>query len=360
MKKYFVVFLALLLSGCASDKEADLWEGKDVSLTHEVLYTDSLKIGMADPEAVFDSTMIVNHSRCVNAYSLWKLKGDSLSFQDEFISRGEGPHEMFIPKIYVDYGQERLVFFAPYNGENKAFCVEMNPPEQISDPAQWETYYWRNQKAFPRSLCPVDSTLYLAMNFGLGDNMFALFDMGQDTLVPIDYPYPSDGKDVNAYIKSTAYTGVLFRHPDKSRFVYSNTPWGRYVFVFDLEGDQVKNVVVLSDILPDYGVAQDGLNIGYNDQVPLCYNVQVGKKYIYMMYNDFTMEDLKTGRLIDGLPMSYYKHILVYDWEGRPVKRLNLDLPVWGGFCVDKDEKNIYAITDRIVEDNETVVRFRL
>lgn len=58
--------------------------------------------------------------------------------------------------------------------------------------------------------------------------------------------------------------------------------------------------------------------------------------------------------------MSYYKHILVYDWEGRPVKRLNLDLPVWGGFCVDKDEKNIYAITDRIVEDNETVVRFRL
>ena len=27
---------------------------------------------------------------------------------------------------------------------------------------------------------------------------------------------------------------------------------------------------------------------------------------------------------------------------------------------VDKDEKNIYAITDRIVEDNETVVRFRL
>ena len=59
MKKYFVVFLAFLLSGCASDKEADLWEGKDVSLTHEVLYTDSLKIGMADPEAVFDSTMIV-------------------------------------------------------------------------------------------------------------------------------------------------------------------------------------------------------------------------------------------------------------------------------------------------------------
>ena len=46
MKKYFVVFLAFLLSGCASDKEADLWEGKDVSLTHEVLYTDSLKIGM--------------------------------------------------------------------------------------------------------------------------------------------------------------------------------------------------------------------------------------------------------------------------------------------------------------------------
>lgn len=359
MKKYFSIFFVCLFSGCASDKTVDLWADKDVALSHEVLYIDSLKIGMFAPEAVFDSTMIVCHVQCPNTYSLWKLKEDSLFFRDEFIFRGEGPYEMIIPKMYVDYGQERLLVFAPYNGENKAFYMDLTHPERITDKSHWQTFYWRDQKNSPRSLCPVDTTVFLAMSSKLDENMFGKFDMKHNVLAPLDYPYPSVKTDAGTSFKAKAFAGVLYRHPNRSRFVYSNASWGRYAFVFDLNGDRVENIALLSDVLPQYGVARDGLNISYDKRLPYCYKVQAGEKHIYMMYNDFTLDDFRKDKRIDGLTMNYYKHVLVFDWEGSPVKRLNLDIPIWG-FCVDRGEDYIYAITDRIVEDNETIVRFKI
>ena len=360
MRKFLCVLIfAGLLIGCQSGKQTAQWKGKDVTLSAEILQTDLQKIGMVAPEVAYDSTLIIKHIHCQNSYSIWKIKDDSLFYVDEFISRGEGPYEIIIPYIYADYARDRIAVFGWYNGENKVFYIHLSHPEEIADKTLWNIFHWRQKKPVSQ-LCPVDSTACVAMSMSSEDNMFYRFDISRDTLIPLYYPYPktTDNK-ANKHLISKIFSGTLLKHPDKSRFVYSMNPWGRYSFIFDVDSSGVKNVIPLCDDIPEYGVARDGLNISYGKNSLRSYTVRVAKRHIYLMYNDFTVDDFSEDRLIDGLPMNYYNKILVYNWDGLPVKRLNLDMPILS-FCVDRDENYLYAITDRIIEDNESVVRFKL
>lgn len=356
---FWILFILLTAIGCTQEEKSDVWSGKDFTITHEILYPDDFKIGMFRPETIYDSTMIIKHSGCQNAYSIWSIKDDSLFFRDEFLSRGEGPLEIIIPETYTDYGQNRLIISAPHNGEHKTFCIDLSHPEQIANPDYWKPFYWKKQTKSVSSLCPVDSTTYLVMGPSLEHNMFGLFDMLQDTLRPLDSPYPSVGKDMNTFQNFRIFQGTVLRHPDKSKFIYSIGSWGRYSFIFDVNNGIIENTKILSEEIPDCGIAQDGLNVSFGKESHRSYKIWAGRQHIYFMYNDFTLDDFIKNKLVDGLPMDYYSKILVFDWDGQPVKRLLLDIPVFS-FGIDRDEKYLYAVTDRIVEDNETVVRFKL
>lgn len=107
--------------------------------------------------------------------------------------------------------------------------------------------------------------------------------------------------------------------------------------IFDLKSHKSITVKGPEKYKPEFVhfKSDDGQDlIGRNEKSRSAFKqVMSTAKFIYVLYS---------GNNISGPNINYAKSIFIYDWYGKPIKRLNLDRFVTG-FTVSDDDKSLYA-----------------
>ena len=190
--------------------------------------------------------------------------------------------------------------------------------------------------------------------------MFSRFDVDSGQVTPLGFEFPRTSLDLSPLEQHVLWTGKLYRHPQRHRFVYCAQDF-KYLFVFDLTSEgRIQLVRGVYDRLPDLKWVDDPREWHYTfDEA--CEEgfeaVAVDEAGIYVVYTQSTHGELhhavRTGSAQPVRPV----RMNVYDWDGNFVRRLVLDRPV-GPMVVHDGRLIAWSVDPETAE--EMLVRYDL
>ncbi|HIT97491.1 MAG TPA: hypothetical protein IAC44_01480 [Candidatus Merdimorpha stercoravium] len=352
------LFLVLLVGSCkdSSQKEEPAWEQTPVSGVRMAF--DRPKVGCVPILSDSGRLFFRLHRSESHTVALYRIQGDSLLFLQEILPKGDGPEDLYIPQMKLL--RDTLYALGLFNGENKILKTAWPPSDDsLQVPPVWKSLHWNGYFNLKDGYPLNDSTLLVTGSQNDNQEMFFLFYPAQERLVPAGFEFPDDipGRSQS---KSIIYSGQIEKHPQKDRFVFYTRSFGRYVLVFDCKNGRVENPRALCADLPKYEFTDAPLNNRRiaDDSWTGVRAVSVTQEYIYVIYNDYTMGQMRNLTDKADERWHYTDRIYVYDWEGNPVKCYRTNHPI-STLAVSPDGRYAYA-SGVPQEDQETIWRFPL
>lgn len=309
------------------------------------LRVDTACRGM-DVRLIAKDKLIVSYRDNTYNYAIYRINGDSLKYLGSFLLMGNGPNEINSPRLKYDPHRDRLCAYGPVNFENKLFYIPFADYKSVFTPSLWETGALPHLPARGNMEFINDST-FLTICGNKENKLFSLSYKGRDKYFKcLDFSYPELNEElVSGVNKSILFEGNLKKQPDSDSYLYSSEK-SKYSFLFNLRNDSIVNIRYLSNVLPNIKVTSSGRDYSRDGATEDgCFFVDVTKSYIYMGYNNMTLEQLRNGTPFkEKYPITYFDRINVFDWHGKFIRRLVLDTPVMY-FAVTPDDKIIYAST---------------
>ncbi|HRW62321.1 MAG TPA: BF3164 family lipoprotein [Bacteroidales bacterium] len=165
----------------------------------------------------------------------------------------------------------------------------------------------------------------------------------KDALCEAFGEYPADEKHNNAgyNILGAAYQGLLELKPDGSKIVWANLK-SPILEIIEIKDDKFEVIKKINFGLPLYDEYEDemgGFSAETHENNKLGFrDINVTNEYIYALYSGRTFEEFDDKAI-------KCEYILVYDWEGNPLKKMKLERDV-NSITVTLDNKYIYAIAE--------------
>lgn len=187
-----------------------------------------------------------------------------------------------------------------------------------------------------------DSTLLTSGNyfFSHDDYKLATLDMTSGRIYNQMAPYSADSSKPYTLPQKMSHESFLFLKPSKNKCVLASRYTDRMEIV-DLESRKSTIIRGQDMFEPNLKVMakRSGKKIAYpgEDSREAYVRGQVTDKYIYLLYS---------GNLPGGKNLFYGKYIHVYDWDGKPVKRLELD-NYTKDFAVTANDSLLYTYDPR-------------
>ncbi|MCF8307671.1 MAG: TolB-like 6-bladed beta-propeller domain-containing protein [Bacteroidales bacterium] len=135
------------------------------------------------------------------------------------------------------------------------------------------------------------------------------------------YPYDPEKNDVSRTTKSIIYQGQFILQPNGSHFAFS-TPNCGILEVFKAKENSIRIVTKHHHFNAKYETNKTGTKAGLVMENKMGFSdMGSSKNYLYVLYS---------GRLLSKYTDEslYGKHILVFNWEGEPIKHYKLDKAV--------------------------------
>jgi WD40 repeat protein len=321
-----------LLWRCKSDKP-DTFNEKDfaelVNLKGSVLQVDTMIMKPAGINVV-DNLLFLTNINTEYIFEVYDLNTHKKI--NECIKHGNGPGEMLYPVI-VNLTKDSLWIFDRHlqflhNYRTKDFISGSNP-ESVRK-IRLDNYSEVTVLPDNRIIASPD------MN---ADRMFAYYDLNAKRLESKG-EYPDKNLSAIDHIMSHRFEYTTNLN-DRIFVCYT---YNNIIEIYDGAGDLVKRRYgpneVQSKPVVKYRTTKDGISVGsiVPGSMNICYfaPVSVGNE-VFVTYVGAPNE--KTV----SFPRN--KKILVFDFEGNPLRIYNLDIPV-GYFAVDAEKRIIYGITD--------------
>lgn len=354
----------LLLAGCAADEEqpqidwsektdtlaaVDMhYSPKDTSLLHVSSFT------------CWDNYLFLGQERVPDELlSLYECRGDSLIRLGNLIKEGKGPFET-LGRAYAIVRDDSTLLLAP-SGYNRQFYVATTNPDSLLDKKTWKVLNYPTTDSYLSMPALVGLNGCMMPSLVANDekqNMFDRFTFGDTVYTPVYSPYPQNETKAANGAQSQVYDVRLYRKPGSDRYVYV-TYMEEQVCIFDLRNDSVINRNYVYNKQPKFEMAPDGLNVSYSNDNTLGFLVDVSPKYIYLMKKLIKLGDLGVIPDYKGYPLGYSDVILLFDWDGKPIRRFILDTPV-SVIGADRLDRYIYGSTIDLETDKQRIVRFAL
>ena len=156
-----------------------------------------------------------------------------------------------------------------------------------------------------------------------------------DLLSGIDFPTFENTNQLQKIQKSIVYASShIAISPDSKKFVVATQTAGVISFS-NIDVTYITEYKQLKYFPPDFSVVQGG-NIVYSKKGKSGFcGVECDDDFIYALYSGRTFNS-------HGETVNYCEHLLVYDWEGNPIKRYILDIPMWS-MKYDREKNSIYG-----------------
>jgi len=184
----------------------------------------------------------------------------------------------------------------------------------------------------PLKFCCLNSDTFVAM--GALKNRLCFYDSKGDTMQTAGYIPGKKENSVSNFTHLQAYQGALNTNYHAKKIAICSFA-GDLLEVYDYNGNILKTVHGPDLFVPEYETVQNharvtSLMCGYFD---LCST----SKYIFCNYSGERRNDKKDWTVALG------KNILIFDWEGKPIKRVKTDIRL-GYIDVSEERNTIYAI----------------
>lgn len=368
VNKYIQLIICMLVVSACFDyapAEQNYFDkgGAGDTLLSTLLLMDSTRVQMNCDCVIGDKLLLLNQ-RASYRYEVFTIKGDSLLYDEKFLYVGRAPYEMLSPNLRYDSKNNRLFLYSDNNLENKLFTVDIQNFNNVYDPANWK------KKDLPilysrGSLGIVNDTVFINRHNTNTANMFSLSQAGDkdNSFQCLNFKYPGEHPDLSFSGQGRLFIGDIKRNPNSLSFVYS-CYFSQYVFIFDLVDEQITNLRYISQVLPVYKVDPDDVYnpIAISDEYESGYDqFRVTGNYIYIGYNNTNWGEIRNQLTFKDYPYYYFDRINVFDWDGKFVRRLVLDQPIYN-FTVSSDDQYLYGSSMDLADDNmqEQVLRFEL
>jgi len=349
MKKIFVILsLSVILLACNNKKNGsivDSFKTKQM-LAHKVFEVQNGANELLNPYAIAISgnTMTTHNLMTPDVFTTIDIATGRII--KHWGTRGQGPNE-FSGRVdmnsnYSETGLNvwnitlsKLYFFSTSDLESGLINFQ-NIPVKIEDDIM-DRY---------NSVIQLDTFLFFASG-GNHDKLFALFDTKNSTVKEIgDFPPEDDeNKDLLSIYRKMAYNGRLKYNNSLKKLVYVSIASEMFE-IYNFNGSDVEFAMGNYSTVPKYGevnvgnartVVTDtetngkGRNIG----------VTSSDENIFILYQDYRKMEIGKGSPSGSIA----DIILVFDWDGKPVKKYELDCIV-KSINYDKARNRLWAIHD--------------
>ncbi len=342
--KYVLLFCLVFLFSCAEKnqyKDAKRFTMEDfpevVSVTgKEVVFEEELympmRIYLLDSVLVLLNRNMESHLTRYNIYTKKKI-GEDISF-------GSGPEEMLNPEsvqlldsvvwIY-DTGKRRA---SRYLRKDFGLSSALKPDSSIVFEEALDKISFLNEREI---VATVLSPEHKRLSF-----------FNQEGLIKTVGEFPSIPNEVTAIEAIETFLGDLAVNPQNGKICLSYRRTDLIEF-YDSTGRLEKRLYGPDHFLPFLKQRTIGEGIGYRS-IP----GETRDAYFFPVQIRDQVALLYSGQTFDlDKRMYYLNQIFFFDWDGKPLKKYILDIPIFH-FTIDEQSNRLYGITDdpefRIIE----------
>lgn len=365
MKSVYISLLYILIIqiGCSQNSTTnpiDDFENKsNISIKAKVIKLKSDTV-LNDPRTitVFDSLAILNDNTTNSGFALINLKQGVLI--KRFAFSGNGKNEFNINALILsktDTFNEFTIFQA--NVPNRVFKYDLNKLLKSKNYQPNFTFQFPTKMIFDQALLFNDSCFVGSGSVSFNGKIFGLFEPIPKKLT-LAIPLPKNIKEDEEYYSKeivpwtiSSLNGKVIKRPNENRFAFFSNR-GAVVSIADVNSDKkFKSIFSRTYYLPRFHVViqgdlstaklEEGCKYGFMD-------VTYTKDFIYALYNDkiATTDDLQD--LLSNI-------ILVYDWNGNPVRKILLDRPCYSISIDNNKPTRLYALS---ILSNDEIYQYTL
>lgn len=332
------LLLVFLLSSCdfAIDNNPinELFHSKTEQLTGQIIMIPSDSTSNVFSMVLLDSILITSSPSGRHLFDLIDIKNEI--FLGRYGKKGGGPGELGFPSfIEADPVDDNKYWIF----SKRDFAIYESTKENIlnySNPTKTDIQLNPNIQRIQK----IRQDQYIAN--GIFPNRIALLDYKGDTNITFGhYPFENEFKNYNYPTLAMAFQGKFAVHHTGMKAVLATSNSANLDFI-DLTNLDKPNIYrqlhfwkpSFQDNSKENSISTALLNdnkFGFRD-------IKVTSKYIYTLFSGRTF-DRYDNKALEG------NQILVFDWEGNPVKRYQLDYDI-KAIEVTPNNSVLYAFSD--------------
>ena len=152
----------------------------------------------------------------------------------------------------------------------------------------------------------------------------------------IDYPIRDETKDLPKILLPALFSSVKMANSPDNKKVVVVTGSQEIISLINRTDSGIKEYKQIKYLPPKISITPTGIAAFTSDNTKGFGGVDCDDQYIYTIYSGKTYNTHPTSA-------NYCEHLLVYDWDGNPVKYYKLDIPMWS-MIFDRKKNSIYGI----------------
>ncbi|MEJ5995228.1 BF3164 family lipoprotein [Pedobacter sp. Du54] len=341
------LLLATLFIGCDSKERtqiANVITFSGFKSETDIKFDDFLKFekGIARNLILGNNSIVIVNSNAITDYVFYKYSLPSKTLDGRYIKGGRKFGQALGP---MSNGVYNTIFWLHDVTKNKIITYRHTGDSALSVPKDSG-----NEYAFPTlyySIQLLDSMKLLASGSFDSKSKLQVLDLVSGKKEGEFGSYLPNPKHIPFNSWKMAYQSFLFIKPKHDKAVLACRLTDR-IEIFDLRSK--KNIIIQGpeNFKPEFTPMRSGNMdlITRNEKSRFAFvNGLTTDRYIYLLYS---------GNLHNSPNLDYGKYVYIYDWEGNPIKKLNLDRYV-SCISIDRGNKTIYAfdvISKSIVKAN--------
>ena len=276
-----------------------------------------------------DSVFVIQDNKAENIFNLINLSSKKIA---KGVNKGQGPYDVIAPSSLL-YRNNKVLVWDAMNTKMSELVLSSDTSLVI------EEYYRVNTEiSVLFRINHLDSTFIASVR----SEEFWLAEMNKDGTIfsTIDYPIRDETKDIPRIMLSILYSGSvrMSNSPDGKRVVAASGSQGVLCFM-DRTDSGIKEYKQIKYQAPVVAIDPRGQATYTTDNINGFEAVESDDNYVYALYSGRTYIKYK-------MKSNDCEHLLVYDWEGNPVRRYILDVPIRGEMRYDKEKNRIYGLAD--------------
>jgi hypothetical protein len=278
-----------------------------------------------------DSIFIIQDLKDVGIFNLIKLPSKKVI---NGVNRGQGPNEVLNVPASLQYRDGKIL---THDFMQKKISEIVLLPDSILTIK--EIYRVDTEVPALFMMHQLDSTFIAVGVTGIFEDYW-LAEMNKEgrVLSTIDYPMWKETKNIrNNLTFPTLHTAVAANSPNNKRIVAATQKQGVISFLNRTDSG-IKEYKRMKYHAPKFRITERGAIATSIDNIEGFMAIDCDDDYVYVLYSGKTLKQY-------GEQFQRCEHLLVYDWEGNPIKRYILNIPMTR-LQYDKENNRIYGLAE--------------
>ena len=329
---YLFLLLCVLITACKENNSPfEHFKGKPLEKIYPSKIVNLEEFGILKPFhfiQIDDSMFVVQDLKTENIFNIINLSSKKVICG---VNKGQGPDDVITPTSLLYWNNKIFIWDAVQKKMNE-IIISSDSTLKIK-----EFYTVDTKMPILFYINLLDSTFIANSMFE--DYWLAEMNKEGEIISTIDYPIREETKDLPKIMLPSLFSSIkMANSPDNKRVVVTTGSQGIISLLYRTDSG-IKEYKQIKYLPPKISITPMGNAAFTSDNTKGFGAVDCDDQYIYAIYS---------GRTYNTHPTSANncEHLLVYDWEGNPIKRYIMDIPIYYNISYNKEKNCIYGLAE--------------